>query len=146
MGMFPTAINYQNIVFLFSLDEISERSAFSQTWKLKEEGRLLEIVDPELTEYPEAEVMRFIKVALFCTQAAYQQRPSMKQVVEMLSKEVRLNEKILTEPGVYRLHNSQKSGFCSLSSHQKRGNQSVNQFATSAQFDSFQSATQMLPR
>ncbi|XP_031125901.1 putative serine/threonine-protein kinase [Ipomoea triloba] len=119
------------------------------TWKLKEEGRLLEIVDPELTDYPEAEVMRFIKVALFCTQAAYQQRPSMKQVVEMLSKEVRLNEKILTEPGVYRLHTSRKAGFGSLqtsSSHLKRGNQAVNPFATSAQFDSFQSATQMLPR
>nr|GMC88422.1 putative serine/threonine-protein kinase [Ipomoea batatas] len=119
------------------------------TWKLKEEGRLLEIVDPELTDYPEAEVMRFIKVALFCTQAAYQQRPSMKQVVEMLSKEVRLNEKILTEPGVYRLHNSRKAGFGSLqtsSSHLKRDNQAVNPFATSAQFDSFQSATQMLPR
>nr|GMC81775.1 putative serine/threonine-protein kinase [Ipomoea batatas] len=119
------------------------------TWKLKEEGRLLEIVDPELTDYPEAEVMRFIKVALFCTQAAYQQRPSMKQVVEMLSKEVRLNEKILTEPGVYRLHNSGKAGFGSLqtsSSHLKRGNQAVNPFGTSAQFDSFQSATQMLPR
>lgn len=66
-----------------------------QVWKLREEERLLELVDPELTAYPEAEVMRFIKVALFCTQATAQQRPTMKQVVEMLSKEVHLNEKVL---------------------------------------------------
>ncbi|KAI8556948.1 hypothetical protein RHMOL_Rhmol05G0296800 [Rhododendron molle] len=76
-------------------------------WKLREEGRLLDIVDPELTEYPEDEVIRFIKVALFCTQAACNQRPGMKQVVEMLSKEVTLNEKLLTEPGVHLAHTSQ---------------------------------------
>ncbi|PPD90759.1 hypothetical protein GOBAR_DD12304 [Gossypium barbadense] len=32
------------------------------TWKLKEEDRLLDIVDPELSQYPEEEVLRFIKV------------------------------------------------------------------------------------
>lgn len=68
-----------------------------QVWKLREEERLLELVDPELTAYPEPEVLRFIKVALFCTQATAQQRPTMKQVVEMLSKEVHLNEKVLTQ-------------------------------------------------
>ncbi|XP_015086466.1 putative serine/threonine-protein kinase [Solanum pennellii] len=62
-------------------------------WKLREEGRLLEIIDPELTEYPETELLRFIKVALFCIQSAPNQRPNMKQVIEMLSKEVNLNEK-----------------------------------------------------
>ncbi|XP_058217031.1 uncharacterized protein LOC131327928 [Rhododendron vialii] len=77
-----------------------------QAWKLREEGRLLDIVDPELTEYPEDEIIRFIKVALFCTQAACNQRQGMKQVVEMLSKEVILNEKLLTEPGVHLAHTS----------------------------------------
>ncbi|XP_058099642.1 cold-responsive protein kinase 1-like isoform X2 [Magnolia sinica] len=72
------------------------------TWKMQEEDRLLEIVDPELVEYPETEVLRFIKVALFCTQAASFQRPSMKQVVEMLSKEIILDEKALTPPGVLK--------------------------------------------
>ncbi|KAI4353130.1 hypothetical protein L6164_002101 [Bauhinia variegata] len=61
-------------------------------WKLKEENRLLEIVDPELTDYDESEVMRYIKIALFCTQAAAQRRPSMKQVVEMLTKDVHIND------------------------------------------------------
>nr|GMC99692.1 putative serine/threonine-protein kinase [Ipomoea batatas] len=79
------------------------------TWKLREEGRLVEIIDPELREYPEAEVTRFIKVALFCTQAASQKRPDMKQVIQMLSKEVKLNEDVLTGPGVYRpAHSSKK--------------------------------------
>ncbi|XP_061344676.1 putative serine/threonine-protein kinase isoform X2 [Gastrolobium bilobum] len=79
-------------------------------WKLKAENRLLEIVDPELTEYDENEVYRFLVVALFCTQAAAQHRPTMKQVLEMLSKEVHLNEKALTEPGIYRWHSSGKRG------------------------------------
>ncbi|XP_057435213.1 putative serine/threonine-protein kinase isoform X2 [Lotus japonicus] len=75
-------------------------------WKLKEENRFLELVDPELTEYDENQVNRFLIVALFCTQSAAKHRPAMKQVLEMLSKEVHLNEKALTEPGVYRWHNS----------------------------------------
>ncbi|KAK4396131.1 Cold-responsive protein kinase [Sesamum angolense] len=40
------------------------------TWKLFNEDRLLEIVDSDLIEYPRGEIMRFTKVALFCTQAA----------------------------------------------------------------------------
>lgn len=113
-----------------------------QTWKLKEEGRLLEIVDQELTEYPEAEVMRFIKVALFCTQTSSQQRPSMKQVIEMLSKDVNLNEKLLTEPGVYRPQGSRKAAYAST----KKGKQSVNHFALATQMHSFQNTTEILPR
>lgn len=120
-----------------------------QVWKLREEGRLLDIVDPDLTEYSEAELLRFIKVALFCTQAAPTQRPNMKQVIEMLSREVTLNEKFLTEPGVYRQHSSKRSSYDSLqksSSGGKTGVQSVNPFATSTKFESFPSVTQMLPR
>ncbi|KAJ0974421.1 hypothetical protein J5N97_016386 [Dioscorea zingiberensis] len=69
------------------------------TWQLYEEGRLIELVDPNLKEYPEEEVLRFIKVALFCTQASSNRRPSMLQVIEMFSKPIRLNEKELTPPG-----------------------------------------------
>ncbi|KAK4706382.1 hypothetical protein R3W88_034077 [Solanum pinnatisectum] len=118
-------------------------------WKLREEGQLLEIIDPELTEYPETELLRFIKVALFCTQAAPTQRPNMKQVIEMLSKEVNLNKKSLTEPGVYRPHSSKRSSYGSLQKSSSAGKnwvQSVNPFVTSTKFESFQSVTQMLPR
>ncbi|KAJ0087896.1 hypothetical protein Patl1_31666 [Pistacia atlantica] len=99
------------------------------TWKLREEGRLLDIVDPELSQYPENQVARFIKVALFCTQAGANQRPTMKQVVEMLSKEVNLNEKLLTRPGVFKLQNSRPLGGSSSeetsSSQNKKGKQSA---------------------
>ncbi|KAK3015499.1 hypothetical protein RJ639_005381 [Escallonia herrerae] len=121
------------------------------TWKLQEEGRLLEIVDPDLTEYPKDVILRFIKVALFCTQAASYQRPAMIQVVEMLSKEVHLNEKLLTAPGVYRPHTSQRlDGSTSRdrsSSDVPRGKQSINPSVTSLQFgDNSGSFSQMLPR
>ncbi|KAH9672885.1 protein kinase domain-containing protein [Citrus sinensis] len=107
------------------------------TWKLREEGRLLEIVDPELTQFPEKEVMRFIKVGLFCTQAGAHYRPTMKQVVEMLSKDVHLNEKALTEPGVYRGNTSYSLGASSSetsSSQKHKGKRSVDhEVPTSAQ-------------
>lgn len=122
-----------------------------QTWKLREEGRLLEIVDPELTEYPESEVTRFIKVALFCTQAAARQRPNMRQVEQMLSKEVHLNESLLTEPGVYRGHLSRQSGggassSGTSSSQADKRKQKGNPFITSTQSDVAHSVTQMFPR
>ncbi|CAL9078469.1 unnamed protein product [Musa textilis] len=69
-------------------------------WQLYKEDRLMELVDPNLKEYPEEEVVRYIKVALFCTQAAATRRPSMTQVVKMLSKPVLLNEKELTSPQI----------------------------------------------
>ncbi|KAF3669003.1 putative leucine-rich repeat receptor-like serine/threonine-protein kinase [Capsicum chinense] len=118
------------------------------TWKLREEGRLLDLVDPELTEYPEAEVLRFIKVALFCIQSSYNQRPNMKQVIDMLSKEVKLNEKLLTKPGVYRPHSSKQSSYGSLttsSKGKKKGVNSTNHSATT-DFHSFQCVSEMIPR
>ncbi|XP_020108723.1 putative serine/threonine-protein kinase [Ananas comosus] len=78
------------------------------TWKLREEERLLEIVDPEIVGYPQEQVLRFIKVALLCTQAPSHQRPSMTQVVDMLSGEGYKNQmsldlldvRNLVKPGV----------------------------------------------
>ncbi|XVF08268.1 hypothetical protein REPUB_Repub06bG0211800 [Reevesia pubescens] len=119
------------------------------TWRLKEEERLLDIVDPELIQYPEDEVMRFIKVALFCTQAAANQRPTMKQVVEMLSKDVHLNEKLLRQPGVYKGHTSRHLGGGSSessSSLKTKGKQSVDHPSSSTNIFSSPSMTQMHPR
>ncbi|XP_039137924.1 cold-responsive protein kinase 1-like isoform X2 [Dioscorea cayenensis subsp. rotundata] len=76
-----------------------EKFLLEQTWQLFEEGRLKELVDPNLKEFPEDEVLRYIKVALFCIQAAANRRPSMLQVVEMLSKPILLNEEALAPPG-----------------------------------------------
>ncbi|XAR68830.1 Non-specific serine/threonine protein kinase [Bertholletia excelsa] len=117
------------------------------TWKMREEGRLLDIVDPKLTEYPKDVVTRFIKVALFCTQAASHQRPGMKQVIEMLSRDVSLNEQLLTEPGIYKvcspLHLAGGSmQEISYSANKGKQNPSVSTIL----LDSSQSITQMLPR
>ncbi|CAL0302633.1 unnamed protein product [Lupinus luteus] len=111
-------------------------------WKLKEEKRLLDLVDPELTNYNEIEVYRFIMVALFCTQAASQHRPNMKQVFQMLSKEVHINEKALTEPGIYRLNSYGKMGTSlngsssSSSSQVIKHNKCKNPYVTSSNFPS----------
>lgn len=113
-----------------------------QAWHLKSQERLLELVDPELTEYPAPEMLRFIKVALFCTQAASNQRPSMKQVLDMLSKEVILNEKLLTEAGVYRRYTSPHSGGGSTTKGKLQRYPSVSL----SNADSFQSVTTILPR
>ncbi|PPD71524.1 hypothetical protein GOBAR_DD31578 [Gossypium barbadense] len=71
-------------------------------WQLHEEGKLIEFVDPELGEFPEEEVLRYMKIAFFCTQAAANRRPLMSQVIEMLGRNVRLNEKELTAPGFFQ--------------------------------------------
>lgn len=68
-------------------------------WQLYEEGQLLEMVDPDLEGFPEEEVIRYIKIAFFCTQGTASRRPTMSQVVDMLSRNTRLNEKELLPPG-----------------------------------------------
>ncbi|GLT37595.1 hypothetical protein SLA2020_119030 [Shorea laevis] len=115
-------------------------------WKLREEERLLDIVDPELTKFPEEEVIRFIKVALLCTQEGPHQRPDMKQVVEMLSREVHLNEKALTKPGVYKGRHSQHSGGGSSGETSSLKNKDKQLAEPSSQIISSSSITQMFPR
>ncbi|KAL0451035.1 UNVERIFIED_CONTAM: Cold-responsive protein kinase [Sesamum latifolium] len=118
------------------------------TWKLFNEDRLLEIVDPDLIEYPQDEILRFAKVALFCTQAASQQRPDMKQVVTMLSTDVNLNENILSEPGLYRPRNPRKprDGSLQISSLSDKGKEAATPFMTSTQFDNAYTDTEVVPR
>ncbi|KAK3188025.1 hypothetical protein Dsin_027586 [Dipteronia sinensis] len=96
-------------------------------WELHQEGKLLEIVDRELKEFPAEEVTRYMKVAFFCTQAAVNRRPPMSQVVEMLSKNIRLNDKELTAPGFF-----QDSGGSSgaASSNKKSVDSNCNQMSS----------------
>ncbi|KAM3298932.1 hypothetical protein ACQJBY_040433 [Aegilops geniculata] len=83
-----------------------DKFLLEKTWELYEAGNLKELVDPDLGDYPDEEAIRFIKVALFCTQAAAARRPSMLQVVKMLSKPIRINERELTAPGYISEYNS----------------------------------------
>ncbi|XP_048446973.1 putative serine/threonine-protein kinase [Pyrus x bretschneideri] len=79
----------------------TEKFLLEWAWQLHEEGRLLELADREMGEFPEEELLRYMKVAFFCTQAAASRRPKMSQVVDMLSRNIRINENQLTAPGFF---------------------------------------------
>lgn len=104
----------------------------TQAWELYEEEKLLELVDPDLKEYPEEEVIKYIKVAFFCTQATANRRPMMSQVIDMLSRNIKLNEKELTPPGFFQDSNENKK---------------VSDASTSRQISSFPTTiTEVVPR
>ncbi|GMH18222.1 hypothetical protein Nepgr_020063 [Nepenthes gracilis] len=56
-----------------------------RVWGLQESNMLLDIVDPALVDFPEDLLINFINTALFCLQAPANLRPSMSEVVLMLS-------------------------------------------------------------
>ncbi|XP_051130349.1 cold-responsive protein kinase 1 [Andrographis paniculata] len=117
------------------------------TWELFKQGKLEEIVDPELSDSPAEEIIRYAKVALFCTQAASHQRPEMNQVVKMLSTDVILNEELLSEPGMYRPQSSRKSrGGSFRMDTSDRGKKSANAIVTTTPSDNDHTVTQMVPR
>nr|XP_043635295.1 G-type lectin S-receptor-like serine/threonine-protein kinase At1g11330 isoform X2 [Erigeron canadensis] len=66
-------------------------------WNLHEAGTELELVDKKLSEYDENEVRRVLKVALLCTQTSPTQRPSMSQVVAILSGDIEATG-VITRP------------------------------------------------
>lgn len=106
-------------------------------WQLYEEGKLLELVDPEMKEFPQEEVIKYIKVALFCTQSNANRRPLMSQVIDMLSRDVRLNEKELSPPGFFQ----DSGGLSSMQSKKLSG------ASTSHQVTSVPSTiTELIPR
>jgi len=121
------------------------------TWKLREEERLLEIVDPDLEKYPEEQMLRFIKVALLCTQATSQQRPSMKQVVNMLSNQTEINLQNVVPPGVLKEPRPRTGGFGGLavdtSSSQSTKCNPAESYSTQTNMNSGQfSTTEVSPR
>ena len=71
---------------------------FLQAWELYQQGRLLDIVDASMGSYPEKEVLRYIKVGLACTQATPSSRPTMRQVLDLLSRPVALPETEMCPP------------------------------------------------
>ncbi|XP_074267413.1 putative cysteine-rich receptor-like protein kinase 33 [Silene latifolia] len=55
-------------------------------WILWNEERSIELVDPEMDKtYSSKEIERFIQIGLLCVQADEEQRPSMTEVVLMLT-------------------------------------------------------------
>ncbi|KAI5331149.1 PREDICTED: putative serine/threonine- [Prunus dulcis] len=118
--------------------EGTEKFLLEWAWQLHEEGRLLELVDPEMGEFPEEELLRYMKVAFFCTQAAASRRPMMSVVVEMLSRNIRINEKQLTAPGFFN-----NSGSLSGPSSSKKSSADTTSYQMSSVPDTI---TQVAPR
>jgi len=59
-----------------------------EAWVLYQQGSLLDMVDARMEGYPEEEALRYLRVGLACTQAAPSSRPTMGQVVALLSRPV----------------------------------------------------------
>lgn len=65
---------------------IGKLSFWRQAWKLYRSNTLTEAVDPSLgDDFPPSEASRVLQIGLLCTQASASLRPSMSQVVYMLS-------------------------------------------------------------
>jgi hypothetical protein len=69
-----------------------------QAWVLYQQGSLLDMVDARMEDFPEEEVLRYIRVGLACTQAAPSSRPTMSQVVALLLRPAALREEAMRPP------------------------------------------------
>uniref|UniRef100_A0A0E0MHY3 non-specific serine/threonine protein kinase n=1 Tax=Oryza punctata TaxID=4537 RepID=A0A0E0MHY3_ORYPU len=54
-------------------------------WDLWHEGRTMEFIDPSLNGEPQTEINRWVQIALLCIQKSPEERPSMSELVAMLS-------------------------------------------------------------
>ncbi|XP_052307803.1 G-type lectin S-receptor-like serine/threonine-protein kinase RKS1 isoform X2 [Populus trichocarpa] len=72
-------------------DESNFSSLVGYVWDLWREGRALELVDTLMGDsYPEDQVLRCIQIGLLCVQESAMDRPSMSNVVFMLSNDTTL--------------------------------------------------------
>ncbi|XP_031131788.1 cold-responsive protein kinase 1-like isoform X1 [Ipomoea triloba] len=85
-----------------------QKALLERAWNLYEEGNMLELVDSELEKFPKEEVLKYMKVALLCTQASAGRRPMMSQVVDMLTRDVQINEKELQPPSLFQSSDDDK--------------------------------------
>lgn len=73
-------------MFQFVFNNAKKLRIWPQIWKLYRSNRLLEAVDPCLgDDFPATESSRVLQIGLLCTQASPSLRPSMDEVVELLS-------------------------------------------------------------
>jgi hypothetical protein len=70
----------------------------NQVWKLYEEAKLLEIVDPKLnTHNHEEDIIHVINIGLLCVQSTASNRPSMARIVAMLQGDEMEMEVVIKE-------------------------------------------------
>lgn len=73
-----------------------------QAWEMHESGELVRLVDTSLEgDFNIEEALRFLKVALLCTQVMPKLRPSMRNVLKLLKGEVAVADKEISRPGLF---------------------------------------------
>ncbi|XP_022843543.1 cysteine-rich receptor-like protein kinase 42 [Olea europaea var. sylvestris] len=111
-------------------------SLLQSVWKLYKADRLTEPVDPSLMgDFPEFEASRVLKIGLLCTQASASSRPSMSEVVRMLTD----CDCEIPEPSQPPFLNTSL-----LSATSTRSTYSINSLASNAQtrFEAFYTSTE----
>ncbi|KAK9046429.1 hypothetical protein V6N11_052316 [Hibiscus sabdariffa] len=80
---------------------VSEQFLLEMAWNMYGCGQLLELVDPSLNgDFNDEEAQKFLKIGLLCTQDMSKLRPSMSQVVKMLTGEEAVNDQNISKPGL----------------------------------------------
>ncbi|XP_052196080.1 cysteine-rich receptor-like protein kinase 25 [Diospyros lotus] len=62
-----------------------QQDLLNLTWKLEQEGRLMELVDATMGAFPEEEVSKFMRIGLLCCQECIQERPTVYSILSIIS-------------------------------------------------------------
>ncbi|KAK2360811.1 L-type lectin-domain containing receptor kinase S.4 [Trifolium repens] len=103
-------------------------------WEKYKEGRMFEVVDPKLNgKFDENEVMMVLKLGMICSNDVPTIRPSMRQVVRILDREVELPNELRKPGGIDSqegfdefLHSLGSSSFDMTNSSSYLGNRDIN--------------------
>ncbi|XP_058221529.1 cold-responsive protein kinase 1-like [Rhododendron vialii] len=80
---------------------IEEQYLLEWVWELYERGELPQLVDKTLEgDYDVDEACKFFKIGLLCTQDMAKIRPSMSEVVKMLTGEMHVDDEKISKPGL----------------------------------------------
>lgn len=103
-----------------------------QVWKLHEQGKLMDLVDPTLEVRGEEvkDVQRFLIMCLQCISLAVEKRPSMARIVSILQGDTESEMHVLLEDGSRLLKSSENS--CSELTSLWVGGSSTSSLASSS--------------
>ncbi|KAK8689199.1 hypothetical protein V6N13_087922 [Hibiscus sabdariffa] len=79
----------------------SDQYLLERAWNLLERGQLAELVDMSMSgDHDDEEAQKFLKIGLICTQEVPKHRPSMSEVVKMLTGENPVDDQNISRPGL----------------------------------------------